>query len=312
MNNRFAFFAFTLSFFVSLVATSAGWAAKTAGKTLLPDGFILRGVEGKLNSFDANEGWFFEFDSAVKYDKDVLKAGTNLKLLPSSTLERMIADANDRSLASAPVAEAAPATGAGANYYRLWARVTKYKERNFIFPEYFLPLGKAEPSPPSTVQQSQEKAQPIISEPNDELAIPKQILEKLEGRRTVPQQQISQQTAIKQNYVLANRTGFISSCVPSTALGAGVRDAYCEKKNTQYAIRNTQYVFVFDALGRNIQQTSLRLLPCQTLELAQQIQVAEPDPVRFKIAGIVTEYKGQCFLLLQQATRVYSHDNFGR
>jgi len=32
----------------------------------------------------------------------------------------------------------------------------------------------------------------------------------------------------------------ISSCVPSTSLGAGVRDASCEK-NTQYAIRNTQY-----------------------------------------------------------------------
>ncbi len=42
----------------------------------------------------------------------------------------------------------------------------------------------------------------------------------------------------------------ISSCVPSTALGAGVRDASCEKKmdsrlrgndNMQYAIRSTQY-----------------------------------------------------------------------
>jgi 3-deoxy-manno-octulosonate cytidylyltransferase (CMP-KDO synthetase) len=42
----------------------------------------------------------------------------------------------------------------------------------------------------------------------------------------------------------------ISSCVPSTALGAGVRDASCEKKmdsrlrgndNTQYAIHSTQY-----------------------------------------------------------------------
>jgi len=297
MNNRFAFFAFTLSFFVSLVVTSAGWAAKTAGKTLLPDGFILRGVEGKLVSSDANEGWGFELYFAVKHDKDVLKAGTNLELLPSSTLERMLADANDRSLASAPVAEAAPATGAGANY-RLWARVTKYKDRNFIFPEYFLPLGKAEPSPPSKVLQSGEKAQPIISEPNDssrrrlaepeqdELAIPKQILEKLEGKRTVPRRQIGQQTAIKQNYVLANRTGFI---------------------------RDSGYgVFVFDALGRNIQQTSLGLLPCQALELAEQEQSAEPDPIRFKIAGIVTEYKGEKFLLLQGATRVYSHDNFGR
>jgi len=284
MNNRFAFFAFTLSFFVSLVVTSAGWAAKTTGNPVLPDGYVLRGVEGKLNSFDANEGWFFEFNSAVKHDKDVLKAGTSLKLLPSSTLERMLADAND------PRVFLSKDRSGG---YRLWARVTKYKDRNFIFPEYFLPLGEAEPSPPSKVQQPQEKAQPIISEPNDELAIPKQILEKLEGRRTVPRRQIGQQTAIKQNYVLANRTGFIRDS------GHGARDA-------------GHGVFVLDALGRNIQQTSLGLLPCQVLELAEQEQSAEPDPVRFKIAGIVTEYKGQCFLLLQQATRVYSHDNFGR
>jgi len=35
-----------------------------------------------------------------------------------------------------------------------------------------------------------------------------------------------------------------SSCVPSTSLGAGVRDAYREKEKTQYAIRNTQYEIV--------------------------------------------------------------------
>jgi len=35
-----------------------------------------------------------------------------------------------------------------------------------------------------------------------------------------------------------------SSRVPSTSLGAGVRDAYREKEKTQYAIRNTQYEIV--------------------------------------------------------------------
>jgi len=319
MNNRFAFFAFTLSFFVSLAVTpvftgaslplrkqgSAGWAAaekfEIPPKAALPDGYILRGVEGKLVSFDANkgsreagsQGWFFEFNSAVKHDKDVLKAGTRLKLLPSSTLEKMVADVNNRSLAPAPfdraqsmpVAGATSATGAEANY-RLWARVTKYKDRNFIFPEYFLPLGEQ-------IQNSEFRIQ------NSELAIPKEILEKLEGRRTVPRRRIGQPAfggPIKQNYVLANRTGFIQ--YPEASI--------------QKPVSRSQ--FVFDALGRNIQPASggLRLLPCQVLELAQQIQAAEPDPVRFKIAGIVTEYKGQCFLLLQQAIRVYSHDNFGR
>jgi len=37
-----------------------------------------------------------------------------------------------------------------------------------------------------------------------------------------------------------------------------------------------------------------------------------PEPVRFKIAGIKTAYKGEHYLLLQKATRVYSHENFDR
>jgi len=99
--------------------------------------------------------------------------------------------------------------------------------------------------------------------------------------------------AIKQNSVLANKTGFI--------------------RDSGHGTRGTRYgVFVFDALGRNIQQTTVLLLPCRALELAEQEQSAEPDPIRFKIAGIVTEYKGEKFLLLQRATRVYSHGNFVR
>jgi hypothetical protein len=70
--------------------------------------------------------------------------------------------------------------------------------------------------------------------------------------------------------------------------------------------------FVLDALGRNVQHVSLRLLPCEALELTERKQAAVPEPVRFKIAGIKTAYKGQHYLLLQKATRVYSHQNFGR
>jgi hypothetical protein len=48
------------------------------------------------------------------------------------------------------------------------------------------------------------------------------------------------------------------------------------------------------------------------LELAEQRQSAVPVPVRFKIAGIMTKYKGENYLLLQKATRIYSHQNFDR
>jgi len=299
-----------LVFCISAVALKSALSAGMTEKSLLPDGFILRGIEGKLVRQDANEGWFFEFDSAARRNKEVLKAGTNLELLPSSTLERMLADANDRSAAS-PVRSKASGTTTMASRqtsngasYRLWARVTRYKDRNFIFPEYFLPLGKAKPSRPSTIQQSEEKARPSVVDSNDELGIPQQILEKLESRRTVRRQPTERRAAIKQNYVLVNKTGFIRDSGHVTLVSA---------KAEAVAGRGTRYgVFVFNAFGLNIQQTTVRLLPCQALELAEQQADTEPDPIRFKIAGIVTEYKGEKFLLLQRATRVYSYGNFAK
>ena len=290
-----------LVFCINAIALKSELSAGMAGKTILPDGYILRGVEGKLFRQDANGVWLFEFDSAVSDGKGRVDVGARLELLPSSALERMIADVNDRSTAS----------------YELWAKVTKYKSNNFILPIYFLPLNKVKSQPPSTLQQSQEKAKPTIGDPNGELAIPQEILDKLRNRRTVRLQQPERSKARKQDAVLANRTGFIrdsghGTLVSATRLGEAQSRS---QKGEAVAGRGTMYgVFVLDALGRNIQSAGggLRLLPCQALELTEWEQSAGPDPIRFRIAGIVTEYRGQKYLLLQQATRVYSHGNFGR
>jgi hypothetical protein len=277
------------------------WTSKEAGmarKTLLRDGFVLPGIDGKLTSTDTNDvwfqdsnevcrRWFFELYSDISDDKAVVKAGTSLELLPSSTLEKITADIEKHSAAT----------------YKLWGRVTKYKGRNFIFPIYFLPISETKKSQPSS-QATREKAGPTINDPNDALTIPKEILDKLKTRKILRPEQLKKGFELTQDSILAGRTGFISSCV--------MRDAYRVKGKTQYAIRNTQCEFVFDALGRNVQQISLRLLPCQSLESAEQRQSAEADRLRFKIAGILTKYKGNHFLLLERTTRIYSHGNFGK
>ncbi len=276
---------------VAPVRTSNGTV--TARKTPLREGFVLTGVDGKLTSTDSNdirfqdsnEGsqsqyigfglpnrWFFEFDSDISDDKAVVKAGTGLELLPSSTLEKMTADVEKHSAAT----------------YRLWGRVTKYKGRNFIFPIYFLPLSKTKRPPPSTLQESREKTGPTLNDPNDALTIPKEILEKLKTRKILRPEQLKKPLELKQDSILADRTGFV------VRQGEG------------------RLVFVFDALGRNVQQITLRLLPCQALESAEQEQSTEADALRFKIAGILTKYKGNHYLLLERTTRVYSHGNFGR
>jgi len=288
-----------LTLFTSIITSTPGFSAAQSRQTLLRDGFALTGVDGRLVIHDSNETsrdlasnrWFFEFDSDVNDGRGLVKAGVGLELLPSSTLERIITDANSSS----------------NTYYRLGGRVTQYKGRNFIFPTYFLPLAKTKKPEPSTSQKTpQQQGRPKINEPNDVLTIPKELIEKLPYRKTRIDHRKHAESAeetgtelgdkrksgIKQDFILADRIGFI-------------RESRQETQKTWQEIS-----FVLDALGRKEPKISLHLLPCQALEQAQRRQSAEPDTLRFKIAGIVTEYKGNQYLLLQRTTRAYSHGNF--
>jgi len=259
-----------------LVSTAADKADATGSKKTKPlrDGFVLAGVDGKLAQQDSNEGWSFEFYSDVSDDKGQVGAGESLELLPSATLEKMTTDAQKRSDAS----------------YRLWGNVTKYKDSNFIFPIYFLPLIKVkDPIKPQESPTSQpQKVEITINEPNDQLAMPRDIIAKLKTRRIVRPEQLQKGLELKADCIIADRTALLAD-----QPDGGV-------------------TLVLDALGRNIPQVSFRLLPCEALEGAQHKQSAEADPLRFKIAGIVTKYKGEHYLLLQRAIQIYSHQNFPR
>jgi len=296
-----------VGFFIS---TSA-FGAKVVEPALLQDGFVLRGIDGQVNGPDSNDGWFFRFDVDVNDDKGVVKAGTSLELLPAATLEKIIADVNERS----------------STNYRLWGRVTKYKGRNFIFVSYFLALSKIErpqPQVPQAQETSGQESKPAefpsakereperdVNEPNDILSIPQEIIEKLRARRAVQPairgpgevNDVNEQSGVvegretepepgkrpelKQDSILADRTALL-----------GRRD-------------DGRLVFVLDALGLNAPQASLQLLPCEAMELTEQEQSALAEPAPFKIAGIMTKYKGRYYLLLQKATRVYGYGNFG-
>lgn len=287
----------------------AGFGKEPSPRALLGEGFVVRSVDGRVSGNDGNDVWFFEFASDVTDGRVVVAKGTSLQLLPSATLERIIADVNERSAADC----------------RLWGRITKYKGRNFIFPMFFLPLDEIEELQQQQSQSEelpQQKAEPnespatekadlepVINEPNDILSVPQEILNKLDPRRIEKSKRAVGETAknavaqpseekagmaSRQDSVVVNRTGFISS----------LRDLYRSERSTQYG-------FVFDAIGRNIPRESLHLLPCEALERAEHKQSTEPDTLHFKIAGIVTKYKGQKYLLLQRAIRVYGHGNFG-
>jgi len=166
---------------------------------------------------------------------------------------------------------------------RLWGRLSRYKGRNFIFPTHFLALSKVKEPP----QSQQSRGNRGINEPNDALAIPQEIMAKLTTRRVVRSEQSREGLKFNRDSILAESTGFIC--------GAG----RCAR-------------FVPDGVGRNIRGISFALLRCESLERAEQSQSAAPEQIRFKIAGILTEYKGRRYLLLQRAMRVYSYGNFDR
>jgi hypothetical protein len=323
---------FLISFvFINAILTTlvlgAGQTSSAKRILVLPDGYMLSGVDGKLTEPDSNNTRFFEFkldvadstsrtstrlgDSSLRSASPKQEApsrsriGVKLELLPSSALERMIADAN-----------ASSATG-----YRLWARVTKYKGRNFIFPTQFLPLSEAKETSPATSQPSQPETQPTqqeVEEPNslrdalqhDELGIPKEILDKLKtgtGSSSMGSRQperliraiTGKPTQAKQNFMLVNRVGFlIKQADPAAA---------------RSAVTSGGMAFSLDSFGQSAGSIggTIRLLPCQALEVAEQKQSFAPGMIRFKIAGIVTEYKGKQFLLLHRAIRAYNHGNFG-
>jgi hypothetical protein len=289
---------FILVFFLITIPVASGFGAEAPRENLLWDGFVLMGVNGKITptvlpgksekAIDSNaplgrgpnlnsseSGWFYEFAADVNDLRVKVPAGTTLKLLPSLTLEKLIADVNERSV----------------NTYRLSGWVTKYKGRNFIFPNHFLPVStiiKQQPQtdqkPKEDIQSAPEKEseQPAVSEPNDLLAMPKEIMERLKAGRIarLPTPRRTPQTkkmVLEQDSILADRSAFLVKR------------------------KDGRLVFVLDALGRNTRPVSLKLLPCEALELAELKQSAIPQPVRFKIAGLVTKYKGEKYLLLHRA-----------
>jgi len=288
----------------SIIPVASGFGAEIIRKTpLLQDGFVMMGVDGKLIGPDSNDVWFFELASDVNDYRTVIKAGARLELLPSATLEKMIVDKKMRATA----------------VYRLWnSRVTRYKGKNFIFSGYFMPLSKAEKPEPSQKSKSKEKEpdqiQPVqdLDEPNDILALPREIVEKLRAKR--------KKTAVSKQTIADSNEISVDKSQPATEKKMPDVQSYSPSTDSVYVDRtgflveqdDKRFVFLPDALGRNTQKLSLHLLPCAVLELTELEQSAEPEMVRFKVAGIMTKYKGENYLLLEKAIKTYSHGNFGR
>jgi hypothetical protein len=249
----------------------------------LADGTVLTSVDGKLLA-GGGDTWIFELIADTNSISGVVATGTRFELLPCMTLELLIADVNDR---YAPT-------------YRLSARVTRFRGKGFLFPTYYLPLSKLKSATASGVQSEGPRTLPetIKNDQSDpELTIPKEVAEKLRNRRMVrgPQREGG---------------GPESKRSPDRVIVDAIGRIEPAASGLQPPASPDRFVFVPDAFGWNIAQTRYELLPCGVLEQALQRQAASPEPIRFNVAGLVTEFKGKQYLLLQRAMRAYGHGNF--
>ena len=248
-----------------LIFTSVKGIAKE-NQGLLQDGFYINGADGRMVGPDSRGIFQFITDSDINDDKTVIKAGAVFELLPSAGLVKMRENYRP-----------------GEPYgFKLWARVTTYSGKNYLFATNFLPFKQIDKENQPRTQQAALR----VNEANDLLPIPDDILAKLTSGKEILPIQIRPGLELKQDYILADRTGCI------------------EKQN------NGQFSFSFDALGRNVDKTKIILLPCQALEKALPEQKNGNESVRLKVSGIITKYNDNLYLLLQRTSRVRNNGNF--
>jgi len=278
---------------------------------LLREGFVFNGVNGTVRK-TAGDMWVFTPDATVTDTSVVLGKTESIELLPSSTLEKIVFEA-----------EKNKKTDIAVNL-RLWGTVTTYSKRgtirkkyddpesardlpgyrNFLFPAYFIPLTELETDSKKEKQLQQEKKklkesiipagarEKIKSDESKEAVdedaiIPADIMARLKPKRRVNLDKWRKTLQVDGDFLLIGRSGFV-------------------KSESGYS------VFALDGLGRKIDGLSFRLLPCQALQNTQERITNSFGRQRYKAAGIVTKYKGENYMLLQHAVRTFTNGNFAR
>ena len=240
---------------------------------LLREGFVYKGVSGLITFDEENGKWFFAADSDVNDTRKIITAGTKIELLKTGTLEQLAdyAEKNEPPLA-----------------VRLWAKVTRYDDRNYLFAVYFITMsGKVSDESVDKAAEPEEKIEEVVSDPNESSIIPANIMRMLKPKRVVSLSKMREVIQTEGNVVLVGRTGFVK-------------------------FRDGGKTFEIDGLGRKIDGASFGLLPCEALQRTELAMSTGLSRQRYRVAGEVTRYKGEYYILLQRAVRTYSHGNFVR
>lgn len=242
---------------------------------LITEGFIINGIDGTIKRSEDKKTWVFVIDEDVTDGIATIKTGDELELLPSSMLEKIVDQADDDYTAG----------------IKLWARVTRYDDRNLLFSWYYIPMTDESDKPQAAApaeQEAEPQPQPQVEDDDEEDSIiPSDVMTVLKPKRVVNLAKLREVVESEGNAMLAERTGFIIK-------------------------KDGENILNIDSLGRNVDEMSFKLLGNEVLKWTEFKIENSPYPIRFRIAGIVTKYNGEYYILLQRATRAFNHGNFVR
>lgn len=243
---------------------------------LLPEGLELRQVEGIARLNEKTKAWRFLPNTDLTAGKVTVPAGTELTILPSSALEKILSYAGSQKQVAV----------------RIDAVVTQYQKNNFLYVFDAAPL-KTAPEPDAETNTEKPAPKEMVNilraaaDPNESSVIPPDILQRMKPAQKTDFSQMAKtaSAAVQEDTMLVSRTGRF------TRLGAAGE-------------------FVLDGFGRNISERTFILLPCRTLEQIEHQHKQSLERRRYRVSGIITAFRGRNFLLLQGAVPTYTHGNF--
>jgi hypothetical protein len=96
----------------------------------------------------------------------------------------------------------------------------------------------------------------------------------------------------------------LTSAVPGDPKGKVMRERDMVEKRVGRLVKDektSNWVFVFEADGQEMADAPLTILPSSLLEAMEKLSDKGTRPVKFRISGEVTQYRGQNFLLVRYA-----------
>lgn len=164
----------------------------------------------------------------------------------------------------------------GIGSFRIWGKLTASAGVNYVYLSYFIPIAER------TVVEDQN-----INEPNVSEIIPEDVMAMLRPRRQINLAELKAPTATDSDGVIPDALGFLHKT-------------------------DDGYYFQFDALGRNIDTRTFKVLPGNILDMMLEKQKISAVKIRYRISAVLTKFKGRNYLLLSRATVAHNHGNFAR